>query len=1008
MAVLFVTGISVKLYNGCFLYLSHFHVIFFLQQSLYYSRLKMKNVPHIILRYSVMLTLVFILSAGDLISQQLPFRSYSIQQGLSESVVHDMYEGSRGYLWIATGYGLNRFDGTEIRSYYQHHGLNNNHVNAITEDEEGRFWIGTASGVNVMERDSIWTPSYLEDLRLYSVTAILKDHLGSWWFGTEGAGVWILDSNNQLTQYTNIHGLSADNIRDITQDHNDVLWFATSNGLTNLDAGNFNTFTTSQGLPDNNLHALAVDNFNNLWIGTDRGLVVREDQEFQTYNTDHGLIHNSVLSIARPENGTAWLGTEEGAAYFDNGNFRNFTTSDGLTSNIIQEIIVDREENIWFGTLGGGANIYLGDYFHNYTEDEGLPNNVVTGFTRDSDGNHWIATFGGGVIRYDGNEVQIFNENNGLVDNRVFTVYSDSEDLLWAGTRSGISIIRDGEVQAPGQLYEGLRLVRAIYEDNETGERWIGTYQDGVYHYDGDRLTVYDDTNHLENNTVMNLQKDSEGRIWMATYGGVVVYDNGEFTRYTIEDGLPSNGIISLFFDHDERLWVSTFNGFARFDTENRIAETFDSRFGLSTTLAYFMFQDHNQHYWIGTNIGLIRFDYERYRQAETVVQQDLSFELVNREQGLVTNEMNAGGVFQDEDLSVWLGTVEGISRFFPERFKHRPVPPRVEFKEIVFAGQTVSPDQRITRRHDRNFLQFELTGITFTAPSRVLFEYRLDGVDEGWTQSHDPTVRYPSLSPGEYSFQVRAYNSSGVRGETISSYDFEIAPPIWLQWWFFLLVGLIIMGGILFIYNYYRVRKMVEIERMRVQIASDLHDDVGASLTELALQTDFLRTGKLDSHVEDTLKNIGEHSRRIVSTLDDIVWSIDARNDTVGDLTDRMQDHANKVLSSKGVTLDFNFSQVNTDRELPVQVKENLYLIFKESINNIAKHSNADKVAIRLSMDGKKYLLNVLDNGSKGTNGRKTGQGLRNIDMRAKRMNAEALIERENGFNVKVTGSLN
>jgi len=127
-----------------------------------------------------------------------------------------------------------------------------------------------------------------------------------------------------------------------------------------------------------------------------------------------------------------------------------------------------------------------------------------------------------------------------------------------------------------------------------------------------------------------------------------------------------------------------------------------------------------------------------------------------------------------------------------------------------------------------------------------------------------------------------------------------------------------------------------------------------------------------------------------------------------VGDLTDRMQDHANKVLSSKGVILDFNFSQVNTDRELPVQVKENLYLIFKESINNIAKHSNADRVTIRLSMDGKKYLLNVLDNGTKETNGRKTGQGLRNIDMRAKRMNAEALIERENGFNVKVTGSLN
>jgi ligand-binding sensor domain-containing protein/two-component sensor histidine kinase len=944
----------------------------------------------------------------EVLSQELPFRAYSIQEGLSESVVHDLHQAGNGYLWIATGYGLNRFDGTEIRSWYRHQGLNDNQINIIAEDNSGRLWIGTGSGVNIMERDSILSPPYLDDLRPYSITTIHNDSNNDWWFGTDGAGVWLLDVNRGLTQYTTVHGLAGNHIRGITETADGILWFATSEGLTNLDAGNFNTFTVQHGLPDINLNTLASDGNGKLWIGTERGLSIRQDNEFKNFDKDDGLIHNSVVSISPKGDGTAWLGTEEGASYYENGSFRNFTVEQGLNSNIINSTLIDREGNIWFGTLGGGANIYLGDYFHNYTAEHGLTNNVVTGFNEDIHGHFWISTFGGGVMHYDGTDMHTHDESDGLIDNRVFTTYSDKAGNVWVGTRSGISIIRDGETRQPDEQFRDLEMIRAFFEDPDTGDFWIGTYNDGIYHYSGGELNNYNDSNYLENNTIMSIQRDDQGRIWFATYGGVVVWEDGEFSRYTIEDGLPSNGVISILLDRDGQAWVSTFNGFARFDLENRIAETFTSSFGLSTTLAYFMFQDHNDNYWIGTNIGIIRFDYDAYNAAGSTVERDLAFQLVNREQGLISNEMNAGGLYIDQANTVWLGTVEGVSRFFPERFPSRDVAPVSHFKEIVFAGQIVSPDQKITRRHDRNFLQFELTGISFAAPSQVMFEYRLEGVDDRWTHSYDRMVRYPSLSPGEYSFQLRAYNASGVRSETISSFDFEIAPPIWLQWWFFMLVGLIVIGIILFIYNYYRVRRLIEMERMRVQIASDLHDDVGASLTELALQTDFLRTGKLDEEVENTLKQIGEHSRRIVSTLDDIVWSIDARNDTAGDLTDRMQDHANKLLLPKGIMVNYNFANLDTNIQLPVQIKENLYLIFKESINNIAKHSNADMVNINLAINGNKYHMNVADNGTISTNGRKTGQGLRNINMRAKRMNANAIIERENGFNVKVAGSLN
>jgi len=198
----------------------------------------------------------------------------------------------------------------------------------------------------------------------------------------------------------------------------------------------------------------------------------------------------------------------------------------------------------------------------------------------------------------------------------------------------------------------------------------------------------------------------------------------------------------------------------------------------------------------------------------------------------------------------------------------------------------------------------------------------------------------------------------------------------------------------------------MIEIERMRVQIASDLHDDVGSSLTELALQTDFLQTGKVSEGIKETLQQIGDHSRKIVSSLDDIVWSIDARNDTIGDLTDRMQDYVNNVLGRKGIEVRYHLEDLDMNKKLSVHVKENIYLIFKEAVNNISKHSNADKVEVELKMRNNELKLCVDDNGTDISDQRKSGQGLRNMKLRAKRIGAETQFKNRDGFKVLVTGT--
>jgi signal transduction histidine kinase len=283
-----------------------------------------------------------------------------------------------------------------------------------------------------------------------------------------------------------------------------------------------------------------------------------------------------------------------------------------------------------------------------------------------------------------------------------------------------------------------------------------------------------------------------------------------------------------------------------------------------------------------------------------------------------------------------------------------------------------------------------------------------MEGVDPSWQRTMARVVKYPSLPNGEYTFLIHARNTNGSWSDQKTEITFFVNAPFWMQWWFILLVALGMIGIIWLFYNYYKARKLVDIERIRVRIASDLHDDVGASLTEVALQSDFLQASKIDLEFKQSLEQIGKQCRKIVTSLDDIVWSIDARNDTVGDLTDRMQDYILNVLEPKNFQVNYDFEDLKMENKLEVPVKENLYLIFKEAVNNISKYSNGDMVDISMNTENGNFKFQIHDNGTSGAGKKKTGHGLRNMDMRAKRIGADIDVSTKNGFTVLVSGKLN
>lgn len=936
-------------------------------------------------------------------SQTLPFRSYSIEQGLSESVVHSLIQDEKGYIWAGTGFGLNRFDGVDFKQFYEDDGLPDSRINAIIEDHRGVLWLGTDSGVAIMVDDSISTPDYLFELEEFSIHSLFQDRDLNVWISTEENGVWKLSQNRELTNVTEQFGYKGINGRTVDQTPDGVLWIGTSEGLARLEGREFTFHEEMYGQSMSDIRDLNISDDGSLWIGSSEGLYHILDGKINRYDRNYGINDLSIQSISITDIGTVWVGTESGASYFDGNKFTNYTSEQGLSALIVYDTLVDREGNVWLGTLGGGLNYFSGEVFHNYNVDSGLTNNVVNAFAEDHQGNIWIGMYGGGVSKFDGEFFTHLDESDGLVDNKIYTLFEDSSQRLWIGTREGLNVYENGRVRKITEEIFPFNVVRKIAEDNE-GNLWIATYNNGVIRFDGENYRQYNTGRGLLNNTVMDIKIDKDGTLWFATYGGVASYDGAAFNHYTIAEGLPSNGVIHIHIDHNDELWFSTFNGVAKMEGDTIRSLLSDDQVGI---ISYYTIQDHDHRYWVGTNRGIYNFDPDQYFEADNRVDRVSSFKLFNVNQGLIANELNAGASLVASDGTIWLGTVEGVSHFFPERLRENNTPPGIEFEDIMVSGISTSEEESKIYSHDQNFIQISFTGLSYESPNQILYEYRMRGLDQGWQTTRERTVRYPSLSPNQYEFQVRAYNADGVRSEKTAQFEFKIKQPFWLQWWFIALIFAAVIGLILFYYRYFRATKQVDIERMRVQIASDLHDDVGSSLTELALQTDFLRAGEIGDELRDTLQQLGDQSRKIVSSLDDIVWSIDARNDTAGDMTDRMQDYINHVFRGDEPVVYYDFEHLEMDEKLPVHIKENIYLIFKESVNNIAKHSNASKVNISFSFNGKTFELLIRDNGTSFKKDKKTGQGLRNIKLRADRINADVSIEKKEGFVVQVNGKI-
>ena len=839
----------------------------------------MKNIKFIVL--------LFLLSI-PLSAQQYNFRTYSLEEGLTQSQAVSIFQDSRGFLWIGTfGGGVCKFDGKKFRSFTEKDGLINNMVMNIAEDKNGNIWFATRGGVSKFDGYKFESYGTAEGLNHERVNSILIDDNGNLWAGSYG-GLNYFDgkSFSKLKDETEFEDVI---IFSLFEDHNNNIWIGTlGQGVIKFGSKKKSYFNTSDGLVDNNVTSICEDGSGNIWISTMNGISRFNGKDFYNYTTENGLSDNTVWSVFADDAGYIWAGTNGGGAdRIKNGTITSFREDDGLSNNVVWEVFQDSEKNIWFGTFGGGICKFEGETFAYFTHEEGLSSNIVMSILEDKRGNMWFGTNGGGVNLYNGKEFINLTTDDGLCHNIIVSGFEDKDGNLWFGSHgNGVSKYSNGTF-SNYSTDKGLSSasVFSIYQDSKNF-LWFATSQ-GVSRFDGRNFMNLSADDGLAHNIVWRIIEDDYGNLWFGTDNGLSKYDGKNFTNYSKSNGLAGNQIISLVIDKRGDLWIGSYGGgltklmLNPSDTTYQF-EYFTSDDGLSDDGISLLVFDNNEDLWIGTNTGLNKLNMSEYYKTGRK-----RFEYFGKLEGFRGIECNQNAVCLDSKNNLWFGTIKGVTKYTGKNSVKNKKPPsiyvtnvRIFFENVDWSRYKNRVDgffgipQTVTLPYNSNHITFDFIGISLTMPEKVIYQYKLEGSDNNWSPVTQETfVTYSGLKSGDYVFKVKSANSDGYWNEIPAQFAFTITPPFYLTWWF---ISSVILAAMLLIYiGYnYRVNRLI---KSKILLEKEVND----------------RTNELKNLVESKDKFLSIISHDLRSPFNAILGS----SKLLSEDYENMNDHERKTL---------------------------------------------------------------------------------------------------------------
>jgi len=681
-------------------------------------------------------------------------------------------------------------------------------------------------------------------------------------------------------------------------------------------------------------------------------------------------------------------------------------------------LCMDREGNLWVGTDGDGLDRVKRKIFNTPAE---LHPWAALSLSDDAQGGVWTTFNADGLSYCLTNSVQDFAV--GIYSN-AWSVLVDSRQQVWAGTvYEGLFRFQAGRFQpAPGAEILG-PWVYALFQDH-SGELWAGT-QNGLARWDGQDWKMFTTRDGLSDNAVRAIAEDAGGNLWVGTEnGGLNFYKGKRFISYQqTEDGPPGNDISALYLDKDGVLWVGTFgHGLGRFQ-DRKWTRFSTARGGLASNSIGYIIEDDEGNLWIGSNMGLMRIPKKSLNDFTLGATNSISCRTYGEADGLPSRECSIGAqpaAIRTRDGQLWFPTVKGLVSVNPAELRPNLRPPPVMIESVRVDGReqrtnllastwpqaiTIAPGSRQLMVQ----LEIHYTALNFTAPDEVRFKYRLEGRETAWTEvANTRTAYYSQLPPGHYHFHIIACNEDGVWNENGSFLDITVQPQFWQTGWFRIaaiagFLGLIIAGV-----RYFSTQKLQRqlqalkqreaLERERSRIARDLHDQLGANLTQVALLGEMAEADKNEPvEIEAHAQQISQTARETTRALDEIVWAVNPANDTLDGLVNYACKYAQEYFALAGLRYRADVPAQLPAIAIPPEVRHNVFLAFKEAVHNVVKHAQASEARIRLRLAPGEFTLEIEDNGrglgSLAAGAAATRNGLRNMRKRMDGLHGEFSI---------------
>jgi signal transduction histidine kinase/ligand-binding sensor domain-containing protein len=943
------------------------------------------------------------------------FTTYCVGQGGSPSV-SQIIERRRGdYLVVLQSGSLYRFDAQTPASPVSdapstpaltlHAELLADDIGGLLyEDHAGRLWVmGYTRGLFLLAGSDQHLTLQPVELRLpgrrepaNNVTRMIETRDGSLWLTTDVGLVRRAEDGRLMLYSAPVPFPNSDYLTSLYEDRDGRIWIGSRHGVYVL-----------QPLPLSDPAAFAPHTLADIGRGSQALALPSTAGEVFEFTVADGFDGVMVLGIYQMADGRVWLTSKSGLSVFDGHRFRNFNAANGVVTPPGM-MVEDANSNLWMASLNGAVKLVTRG-LATFGKDDGLGDQAIRSIYQTPAGDFYVVSGDWQVSRLDGGRFTTVRPRLPLAGVPVWTSdlgFLDSAASWWF--LSERRLFRFDHVRRLEALRG--RFASAVYESGEDfhhgwfyrmfedsgGRVWISS-RTGSPERMG--LTVWQRaTNTFQ---VLGVEQgfpagrapsafceDQAGDLWLGFYtGGAARYADGKFTILGSEDGLPEGFVTDIYADKSGRLWIaSNGGGLSRVDNPaaaHPVFVNYTTANGLSSNNVRAVTEDDEGRIYVGTVRGIDRLSPTTGRVKHYTMADGLADDFITV-------------AFRDHTGALWFGTQNGLSRLVPEPDLPAPAPPiKIEALRVAGVKQPLSElGQTEVGQLQLNYtqanLQIDFFSLSFAPAERILYQHRLAGANEDWSApAGERSVTYANLAPGTYQFLVRAVNADGVRSQEPAVVSFRISPPFWSRWWF-ILSALLLFGASVYAITRASFRRTLELERVRTRIATDLHDDIGASLTRIAMLSEVAqRQGNgAQPAATNRLAQIADDARTLVDSMSDIVWAIDPRRDDFLSVVERVRSFAADTLGAAGVRWQITVAPQLAGQRLTPEQRRALYLIFKEALSNIARHASCRHASCRIAFEHSALVAFIEDDG-RGLppeplhNGR-GGRGLPNMKARA------------------------